>query len=213
MQLRLAFGTLIVLALGLGGCDSKGGLVTPNDPLNPTATPRPAATATPTPAPSYVPVPVVCNAPPPDPNTSSVTLTGAAETVDVPCFRAFLSTASVPANNSAGATIAFAVSTDQAQGAVANADANHGTPILYTSLTPSRALSFVSPTATIPTVVTSLLIGAPHTYTVQSYVPGLGPLFTSPAFAPVGNSLSFALPTRGGAFPAVHVVVIIYQTT
>jgi hypothetical protein len=220
MQLRFAFGALVFVALGLGACDSNGGVVTPNNPLNPTATPRPVASATvaptATPTPTAAPAsaaPLVCAAPPPDPDTSTVTLTGAAQTISVPCFGTFLSTATVSANHSAGATIALGTSTDQAQGAVPNSNGNYGTPILYTSLTPSQGLSFDSATATIPTVVTSSTIGAPHTYTVQSYIVGLGPLFTSPAFAPVGNSLSFALPTQGGAFPAVHLVVIVYQTT
>lgn len=214
MQLRLVFAALSIVALA-SACDSNGGSVTPNNPLNPTAQPTATATAVPPPTPTPTAPPVVsCAAPPPDPNTGSVTLTGAAQTIAVPCFGSFTSTATVSANQSAGATIAFGVSTDKMQGAVPNSDANHGTPILYTSLQPNRSLAFDSSTATIPSVITSSTIGAPHTYTVQSYVPALGgPNATFANIVPAGHSVRFALPTVGGGFPAIQVIVILYQTT
>lgn len=228
MQFRLAFAACAFVALA-SACDSNGGTVTPNNPLNPTAQPTaivvptatPTATpmATPTPAPGPTATPtappvVTCAAPPPDPNTGAVTLTGAVQTIAVPCFGTFTSTATVSANQSAGATIALGASTDKTQGAVPNSNGNYGTPILYTSLQPNRAISFNSATATIPTVVTSSTIGAPHTYAVQSYVPALGgPNATITKLVPTGHSVRFALPTVGGGFPAIQVIVILYQTT
>lgn len=236
MRFRLAFAALSMAALA-SACDSNGGVVTPNNPLNPTAAPtgiivRPA---TPTPQPTTTPVPtatptgaaptatpaptptptappaLVCSAPPPDPNTGSITLTGAVQTATVPCFGTFLSTTTIPANTSAGATVAFAVSTDQAQGAVPNAA--EGTPILYTSLHPSATIQFTSTTPAIATAITSATIGAPHTYAIQSYVPAFGiAQQTITGLVPTGHTVRFSL-TPGAVFPAVQVIVILYRSS
>jgi len=217
MYRRLGFGALVGAALTVTACNTGGGLVSANNPLNPTPAPSAAATPTPTAAPTAkptaTPTAAACTAPPPDPNTSTITLTGAQQTIAVPCFGNFTSSASVPASNGKGLTVALASSSDQNLGGVP--DASYGTPILYTSLLPSAAITFTSSTAPIATTLTSTAnIGAPHTYAIQVYVPLLGvPIETVTGIHPTGHSIEFGVAAPGGTFSAVEAVVIVYQSS
>ena len=182
---------------------------------SPTATPTPTAkpTATPTAQPTATPTAAACKAPPPDPNSASITLTGNQQTVNVPCFGDFTSTAVIPANANAGTTVALQTSTDNNLGSAPTA--SDGTPIEYTSLFPSMSITFNSSTATIDTTVTSpSKIAAPHTYTVEVYVPSFGvAIQTITGLKPTGHSISFKIVPPGGAFPGIQAIVILYQSS
>jgi hypothetical protein len=233
MDRRLGFGALCVAIVALSACNTGGGVVTANNPLNPTPAPSAGVTATPTagpptptpsptpvgptptpsPTPSPTPTAAVCGAPPPDPNTATITLTGAQQTVIVPCFGDFTSTAIVPAGNGAGVTVALAASTDKNLGGVA--DSKYGTPIVYTSLQPSTSITFNGTAPSITTTITSASkVSAPHTYAVQVYVPNFGAAIqTVTGLKPSGHTITFPIVPPGGAFPAIEAVVIVYQSS
>jgi len=219
-KLKLGFCALLGATLTATACNTGGGLVSANNPLNPTpaptaaATPTPTAgpTAKPTATPTATPTAAACSAPPPDPNTSTITLTGAQQTVAVPCFGNFTASASVPASNGKGLTVALATSTDNDLGAAP--DSTFGTPIIYTSLQPSAAITFNVSTAAIATTLTSTAIGAPHTYAIQVYVPEFGTAIqTITGIHPTGHSITYGIAPPGGSFPALEAVVIVYQSS
>lgn len=208
----------MIATLPVTACNTGGGLVSGNNPLNPTPAPSAAPTATPTatpvgPTPTPTPTAAACTAPPPDPNTSTITLTGAMQTVQVPCFGDFSSFAVVPPSDGAGATVGLASSTDQNLGGVP--DSSYGTPIVYTSLFPSRSLNFSGSAPAIVTTVTSpSKIAAPHTYAVQVYVPSFGVSIQNvKGLKPTGHSVTFNIVPPGGAFPSVEAVVIMYRSS
>jgi hypothetical protein len=245
MYRRLGFGALLGATLTVTACNTGGGLVSANNPLNPTPAPTVAATPTPTAGPSAkptatptagpsakptatptagptakptatptaTPTAAACGAPPPDPNTSTITLTGVQQTIAVPCFGNFTSSASVPASNGKGLTVALASSTDNNLGAVP--DSTYGTPIIYTSLQPKGAITFTDSKAAIATTLTSPAnIGAPHTYAIQVYVPLLdSAIQTVTGIHPTGHSITFGVAPPGGSFPALEAVVIVYQSS
>jgi hypothetical protein len=158
---------------------------------------------------------VKCAAPPPDPNTSSITLSGRAGSVHVPCFKDFTAVATVPVSKAEDAVVKLAASTDKMLGAVV--DKKLGTPIIYTSLTPSKAVTFTSKTATIVTEVLSPSeIAAPHTYAVEVYVPAYKlaiQTITDVKPIPKTHEIKFSISTLGGVFPALEAVVIVYRST
>jgi hypothetical protein len=215
MYRRLGFGALFLAVFALSACNTGGGLVSANNPLNPT--PAPSAAPTPTPSPTVKPSPsptaAACAAPPPDPNTATITLTGAQQTVQVPCFGDYTASAVVPASNGKGFTVALAASTDKNLGAVP--DTSKGTPIGYTSLQPSSSITFNDASATITTSVTSpSKIGAPHTYTMQVYVPDFAAAIqTVTGIKPSGHTITFGIAPPGGSFPAIDAIVIVYQSS
>jgi hypothetical protein len=227
MYRRLGLAVLFSAILPVAACNTGGGLVSANNPLNPTPAPSAGPTAKPTatpvgpsptptaigPTPSPTPTAAACAAPPPDPNTSTVTLTGSTQTVNVPCFGDFTSTAIVPPSNAAGFTVALASSTDNNLGGVP--DSNYGTPIVYTSLEPSSSITFASASATIQTTVTSpSKISAGHTYALQVYVPAFtASIQNVKGIKPSGHSITFGIVPPGGAFPSIEAVVIVYQSS
>jgi hypothetical protein len=154
-----------------------------------------------------------CKAPPPDPVSSTITLTGAAETVHVPCYKDFNATSAVPANDGKGFTVKLEVSTDKTLGGVANA--KYGTPIVYTSLTPSKSINFDKKPAALLTVVASpSQIVAPHIYAAQVYVPAFGAAIQSVAnlkVVPNTHEIRFNIAPPGSSFPAIEAVVIVYR--
>jgi hypothetical protein len=156
-----------------------------------------------------------CTAPPPDPHTASITLTGKAGWVIVPCFKDFTSAASVPASTSTGVVVKLAASTDKNLGAVINKKL--GTPIVYASLTPNKNVTFASTKAVLSTyVISPSEIAAPHTYAVEVYVPELKEaLQTITDIKPVPKSheIKFTVSTLNGNFPAIEAVVIVYRST
>ncbi len=156
-----------------------------------------------------------CTAPPPDPNTSSVTLSGKAGSVHVPCFKDFTSVATVPASTPNHVVVKLAASTDKTLGAVI--DKKLGTPIVYSSLTPDKTVEFTSKTAVIPThVISPSEIAAPHTYAVEVYSPVLKiAIQTIKDVKPIPNTheIKFSVSTVAGTFPPLEAVVIIYRTT
>jgi hypothetical protein len=158
---------------------------------------------------------VKCAAPPPDPNTSSVTLSGRAGSVHIPCFKDFTAVATVPTSKAEDEVVKLAASTDKTLGAVVNKQL--GTPIIYTSLTPNKAVTFTSKTATIVTAVLSPSeIAAPHTYAVEVYVPALhSPIQTVKDITPIPKTheIKFSIATLSGTFPAIEAVVIVYRST
>jgi hypothetical protein len=201
-------GTIVLAlgatALGLADCSSGSTVLTRGGP---------APTPAPSPTPSPTPTAAACAAPPPDPNTSTVTLTGKKQTITVPCFGDFTLSAVVPASSAGGVSIQLASSTDNQLGSTTTA--SDGTPLEYTSLFPSATIAFNSATATIATTVTSpSKIAAPHTYTVEVYVPALGyALQTITGLKPTGNSITYQISPPGGSFPGIAAIVILYQSS
>ncbi len=155
-----------------------------------------------------------CTAPPPDPNASNVTLTGAAQTVTVPCFKDYTAVASVPASNAKGVVVKLEASNDKTLGAVANT--RYGTPLVYTSLTPNKTVTFTNSKSVILTTVSSpSAIAAPHIYAMQVYVPSFHAAIQTVAnIKPVTGTheIRFNIAPPGGQFPAIQAVVIVYKT-
>jgi hypothetical protein len=218
MYRRIGFGLLLAATVTASACNTGGGLVSANNPLNPTPAPTGAATPTPvpsggaTPTPSPTPTAAACSAPPPDPNTATITLTGNKQTITVPCFGPFNSTAVVPAGSDAGLTVALAASTDKNLGGVS--DPTYGKPLEYTSLQPSAQIIFTGANPAIVTTLTSPAIAAPHTYAMQVYVPAFfAAIQTVTGLHPSGHSITFSVVPPGGAFPPVEAVVIVYQSS
>lgn len=156
-----------------------------------------------------------CKSPPPDPTTSTVVLTGTAETVRPPCYKDFNATAAVPANSGKGVSVKLEVSTDKTLGGVPNK--KFGTPIVYTSLTPSKTITFDKKPAALLTVVASpSQIFAPHTYSAQVYVPAFGGVIESVAnlkVPPNTHEIRFNIDPPGSQFPGIEAVVIVYRQT
>jgi hypothetical protein len=155
----------------------------------------------------------VCPAPPKDPNTSTVTLTGVQQTVTLPCFSDFTGSAIAPANSNKGDTIALEVSTDKNFGATASS--TYGTPIIYTSLTPAKSVTFSNSSASIATTVTSpTKINPGHTYAIQAYIPSFGvSIQNTTGIVPKGHTITFNITPPGGTFPAIQAVIILYQSS
>ena len=186
----------------------------------PTASPTPKPTATPTVAPTTkptaTPTPAGCAAPPPDPVTATLTLTGAVQSVTLPCYKDTKIVATIPANNSTAAspiTVAVAVSDDQSLGAKATPAAGE-TVIGYTSLSPSATVNFTPSTATIATSFSSpSLITAGHTYRFEVQVTEFGDAVIQSGSATLsGDTLSFGVAPPGGSFNGgLHAVVVLYK--
>ncbi len=240
MSSRLVLGALFVSALGLAACDSHGGDVTPNNPLNPTPPPsgaptsspttKPSAmptaspsikpTPTPTTGPSATPVPTptgaVCAAPPPDPNTSTIPLAGGMQAVPVPCFKDFTSTATIPAGTVAnGASLQLAATTDSGAFGIPN-DPTAGTRLITTSIAVTATITLGN--SNIPTTVTSpSMINVGHTYEVENFLGfGGGPpnkTSTTTGLAPSGHTISFnVVDPAGMGFPmGATAFVVVYQ--
>ncbi len=140
-------------------------------------------------------------------------MTGNQQTVNLPCFGDFTTTAVVPANGSAGDTIALETSTDKNFGAAASS--TYGTPIAYTSLTPASGVVFNNSSASIPTTVTSpSQINPGHTYAIQAYVPTFGiSIQNVTGIVPTGHTVSFNISPPGGTFPGIQAVIILYQSS
>jgi hypothetical protein len=218
MYRRLGLGVLLGATLIATACNTGGGLVSANNPLNPTPAPTGAVTPTPSPTPSGgpkptpSPTPAACSAPPPDPNTATITLTGNKQMITVPCFGTFSSTAIVPPGGGAGVTVALGASTDNNLGGVA--DTTYGKPLIYTSLEPNGPVTFNGTSPAIVTTLTSTTIAAPHRYAMQVYVPAYGiALQTVTGIKPTGHSITFSVVPPGGTFPPLEAVVIVYQSS
>jgi hypothetical protein len=57
-------------------------------------------------------------------------------------------------------------------------------------------------------------IAAPHTYTVEVYVPVLGyALQTITGLKPTGHSITYGIVPPNGSFPGITAVVILYQSS
>ena len=231
MSLRLSIGVVFLGALGLAACDSHGGDVTPNNPLNPTVspsgqpttsptgTPTPAPpTATPTTAPTGptpTPLPTatvaVCSAPPPDPNATTIPLTGGMQTITVPCFHDFTTTATIPSGTVAnGASLALQATTDSGAFGIPS-DATAGTRLLTTSIAVTATITLGNPN--ISTAVTSQSsINPGRTYTVENYL-GTTQTAKVTGLSPTGHTLTFNVTDPAGTvFPVgVTAYVVVYQ--
>jgi len=156
-----------------------------------------------------------CAAPPPDPVATSLTLTGAVQAVTLPCYGDTTIVATIPANDSTPAnpiTTAIAVSGLNMFGAVI--DPTKGTPIGFTSLSPSRTITFTPSTAPIQTQFTSpSLVTAGHTYNFVVEVREFNYAHIQSGTATQsGSTLSFGIVSPGGTFNGgLHAIVIIYR--